>query len=43
MANWDAEKDVHLAEILRRRLRLTQGTSMLDADGFRVQFGGYKQ
>lgn len=43
IANWDAEKDANLAEITRRGLKLTQGTSMLDPDGFRVQFGGYKQ
>jgi len=43
IANWDAEKDANLAEITRRGLKLTQGTSMLDPDGLRVQFGGYKQ
>ena len=43
IANWDAEKDANLAEINRRGLKLTEGTNVLDPDGFRVQFGGYKQ
>ena len=43
VANWDAEKDANMAEIARRGLKLTQGTSVADPDGFRVQFGGYKQ
>lgn len=43
IANWDAEKDANLAEIKRRGLKLTEGTNILDPDGFRVQFGGYKQ
>jgi catechol 2,3-dioxygenase-like lactoylglutathione lyase family enzyme len=43
IANWDAEKDANLAEITRRGLKLTEGTNILDPDGFRVQFGGYKQ
>lgn len=43
IANWDAEKDANLAEIARRGLKLTEATSIADPDGFRVQFGGYKQ
>lgn len=43
IANWDAEKDAHLAEIKRRGLKVDQGPSFLDPDGFRVQIGGYKQ
>ncbi len=43
IADWDAEKEAYLAEIKRRGIKLTQGTNMLDPDGFRVQFGGYKQ
>ena len=43
IANWDAEKDANLAEIARRGLKLTEATSVADPDGFRVQFGGYKQ
>ena len=43
IADWDAEKDAYLAEIKRRGLKLTQETSVADPDGFRVQFGGYKQ
>jgi hypothetical protein len=44
IADWDAEKDAYLAEIKRRGLKLTGGPSdLLDPDGFRVQFGGYKQ
>jgi catechol 2,3-dioxygenase-like lactoylglutathione lyase family enzyme len=43
IANWDAEKDANLAEVARRGLKLTEGTNILDPDGFRVQFGGYKQ
>ena len=43
IADWDAEKDSYLAEIKRRGLKLTKGTNLLDPDGFRVQFGGYKQ
>jgi catechol 2,3-dioxygenase-like lactoylglutathione lyase family enzyme len=44
IADWDAEKDAYLAEITRRGLKLTGGPSdLLDPDGFRVQFGGYKQ
>jgi catechol 2,3-dioxygenase-like lactoylglutathione lyase family enzyme len=43
IADWDAEKDAYLAEIKRRGLKLTGGSDLLDPDGFRVQFGGYKQ
>src|SRR4029077_10812841 len=43
IADWDAEKDVYLAEIKRRGLKLTGASDLLDPDGFRVQFGGYKQ
>lgn len=43
IANWDAEKDANLAEIKRRGLKLTGASDVLDPDGFRVQFGGYKQ
>ena len=43
IADWDAEKDAYLAEIKRRGLKLTGGADVLDPDGFRVQFGGYKQ
>jgi catechol 2,3-dioxygenase-like lactoylglutathione lyase family enzyme len=43
VADCDAEKDTYLAEIRRRGLKLMQGTSVADPDGFRVQFGGYKQ
>jgi len=43
IANWDAEKDANLAEVARRGLKLTDGTNLADPDGFRVQFGGYKQ
>ena len=43
IADWDAEKETYLAEIKRRGLKLTHGDSFLDPDGFRVQFGGYKQ
>ncbi len=43
IANWDADKDAYLAEIKRRGLKLTEGTNILDPDGVRVQFGGYKQ
>jgi catechol 2,3-dioxygenase-like lactoylglutathione lyase family enzyme len=43
IANWDAEKDANMAEIARRGLKLTEATSIADPDGFRVQFGGYKQ
>jgi catechol 2,3-dioxygenase-like lactoylglutathione lyase family enzyme len=43
IADWDAEKDAYLAEIKRRGLKLTGGSDVLDPDGFRVQFGGYKQ
>ena len=42
IANWDEEKDANLAEVARRGLKVTQN-SILDPDGFRVQFGGYKQ
>jgi catechol 2,3-dioxygenase-like lactoylglutathione lyase family enzyme len=43
IADWDAEKDAYLAEIKRRGLKLTGASDILDPDGFRVQFGGYKQ
>lgn len=43
IANWDEEKDANLAEIARRGLKLTGGNNLVDPDGFRVQFGGYKQ
>jgi catechol 2,3-dioxygenase-like lactoylglutathione lyase family enzyme len=43
IADWDAEKDSYLAEIKRRGLKLTGGSDLADPDGFRVQFGGYKQ
>jgi catechol 2,3-dioxygenase-like lactoylglutathione lyase family enzyme len=43
IANWDGEKDANLAEVARRGLKLTDGTNLFDPDGFRVQFGGYKQ
>ena len=43
IADWDAEKDAYLAEIKRRGLKLTGGSDLSDPDGFRVQFGGYKQ
>lgn len=43
IANWDTEKDANMAEIARRGLKLTEPTSIADPDGFRVQFGGYKQ
>ena len=43
IADWDAEKDAYLAEIKRRGLKLTGASDLLDPDGFRVQFGGYKQ
>jgi catechol 2,3-dioxygenase-like lactoylglutathione lyase family enzyme len=43
IADWDAEKDAYLAEIKRRGLKLTGASDVLDPDGFRVQFGGYKQ
>lgn len=43
IADWDAEKDVYLAEIKRRGLKLSGKSDLLDPDGFRVQFGGYKQ
>jgi catechol 2,3-dioxygenase-like lactoylglutathione lyase family enzyme len=43
IADWDAEQDAYLAEIKRRGLKLTGGSDLLDPDGFRVQFGGYKQ
>jgi catechol 2,3-dioxygenase-like lactoylglutathione lyase family enzyme len=43
IADWDAEKDAYLAEIKRRGMKLTGGSDLFDPDGFRVQFGGYKQ
>jgi catechol 2,3-dioxygenase-like lactoylglutathione lyase family enzyme len=43
IADWDAEKDAYLAEIKRRGLKLSGASDVLDPDGFRVQFGGYKQ
>ena len=43
IADWDAEKDTYLAEIKRRGLKLEGASDLLDPDGFRVQFGGYKQ
>lgn len=43
IADWDAEKDAYLAEIKRRGLKLTGASDVADPDGFRVQFGGYKQ
>ena len=43
IADWDAEKDAYLAEIKRRDLKLTGASDVADPDGFRVQFGGYKQ
>ena len=43
IADWDAEKDAYLAEVKRRGLKLTGKSDLLDPDGFRVQFGGYKQ
>ncbi len=43
IADWDAESDVYLAEIKRRGLKLTGKADLADPDGFRVQFGGYKQ
>jgi catechol 2,3-dioxygenase-like lactoylglutathione lyase family enzyme len=43
IADWDAEKDAYLAEIKRRGVKLTGASDILDPDGFRVQFGGYKQ
>jgi catechol 2,3-dioxygenase-like lactoylglutathione lyase family enzyme len=43
IADWDAEKGAYLAEIKRRGLKLTGASDLLDPDGFRVQFGGYKQ
>ena len=43
IADWDAEKDAYLDEVKRRGLKLTGGSDAQDPDGFRVQFGGYKQ
>jgi catechol 2,3-dioxygenase-like lactoylglutathione lyase family enzyme len=43
IADWDAEKEAYLAEVKRRDLKLTGKSDLLDPDGFRVQFGGYKQ
>jgi catechol 2,3-dioxygenase-like lactoylglutathione lyase family enzyme len=43
IADWDAEKDAYLAEVKRRGLKLTGASDVADPDGFRVQFGGYKQ
>jgi hypothetical protein len=43
IADWDAEKDAYLAEVKRRGIKLTGKSDVLDPDGFRVQFGGYKQ
>ena len=43
IADWDAEKDAYLDEVKRRGLKLTGGSDVQDPDGFRVQFGGYKQ
>ena len=48
IADWDNIKGGVEEELKRRNLKIVQGDAktsihILDPDGFRVQFGGYKQ
>lgn len=43
IADWDTQQKSYLEEVTRRGLKLFMGSNVLDPDGRRVQFGGFKQ